>query len=198
MADRLSNSFKWTLTFLVASVVMFLVQSLTRIWIYLAFFPAFSLDAPWMFVTSIFLHADTSHLFFNMLALLFFGTSLERMIGGRTFALLFISSGVVGNIGYLLTAGDPYTPAIGASGAIYGLIGALATLRPFMIVYVYGMVPLPMVAAAALWALLDLAGLFAPSGVAHGAHLSGMLVGVAFGLYYRVLWASLRMWRYIY
>lgn len=198
MVERLGNSFKWTLTFLVASIIMFLVQNLTRTWIYLAFFPAFALDAPWMFVTSIFLHADTSHLFFNMLALLFFGTSLERMIGGRTFALLFISSGVVGNIGYLLTAGDPYTPAIGASGAIYGLIGALATLRPFMIVYVYAMFPLPMVAAAALWAILDLAGLFIPSGVAHGAHLAGMLVGIAFGLYYRVLWASLRTWRYLY
>jgi len=198
VVERLGNSFKWTLTFLVASIIMFLVQNLTRTWIYLAFFPAFALDAPWMFVTSIFLHADTSHLFFNMLALLFFGTSLERMIGGRTFALLFISSGVVGNIGYLLTAGDPYTPAIGASGAIYGLIGALATLRPFMIVYVYAMFPLPMVAAAALWAILDLAGLFIPSGVAHGAHLAGMLVGIAFGLYYRVLWASLRTWRYLY
>ncbi|MBS7627203.1 rhomboid family intramembrane serine protease, partial [Candidatus Bathyarchaeota archaeon] len=151
-----------------------------------------------MFLTSIFLHADTSHLFFNMLALLFFGTSLERMIGGRRFALLFIFSGVVGNIGHLLTAGDPYTPAIGSSGAIYGLIGALATLRPFMIVYVYGMAPLPMVVAAALWVLLDLAGLFVPSGVAHGAHLAGMLVGIALGLYYRVLWASLRTWRYIY
>ncbi|MGQ9543825.1 MAG: rhomboid family intramembrane serine protease [Candidatus Bathyarchaeia archaeon] len=194
----MSSSLRWTTIFLLFCIVMFLTQNLTRLWIYLAFFPAFALDAPWTFITSIFLHADTSHLFFNMLALLFFGTALERMIGGRDFAILFISSGIVGNLGYLLTATDPYIPAIGASGAIYGLIGALATLRPFMLVYVYGMVPLPMVAAALLWGLLDFTGLFIPSGIAHGAHLGGMFLGVAFGLYYRVWWASSRVWKYLY
>ena len=64
-------------------------------------------------------------------------------------------------------------------------MGALAVLEPFRMVYFYGMVPLPMIAAAALWALADLTRLFIPSQVAHGVHLVGMFVGVLAGLYLR-------------
>jgi len=191
----LNNSPRWTLIFIVACTVGFVFQNITNLWIYLAFFPALAFEAPWMFVTSIFLHADFSHLFFNMIALFFFGTSLERLIGRRAFAALFLLSGVVGNLGYLLTTTNLYIPAIGASGAIYGVIGALATLEPFMLVYIYGVVPLPMIATAVLWGLLDFTGLFVPSGIAHGAHLGGMFVGVASGLYYRILFARGRTWQ---
>jgi membrane associated rhomboid family serine protease len=121
-----------------------------------------------------------------MFALFFFGMYLERMIGNRTFALLFLSSGIIGNIGYSITAIDPFTPAIGASGAVFGIIGALATLAPFLMIFIYGFLPIPMIVAAVLWALLDLIGLFAPSGIAHGAHLGGMFVGIAFGIYLRI------------
>lgn len=165
-------------------VVAYAFQQVTDLWVYLAFFPAFAFRYPWMFVTSIFLHANFSHLFFNMLALFFFGIYMERMIGRRAFMMLFFISGIVGNAGYMITAPYPQTPAIGASGAVYGLVGTLATIAPFMIVF-FGFVPLPMVGAAILWALLDLLGLFVPSGIAHGAHLTGLLVGVAFGLYLR-------------
>jgi len=120
-----------------------------------------------------------------MFALFLFGSLLERRISNRLFATLFIVSGVVGNIGYYFTAGSPLMPVLGASGAIYGVIGALAVLEPFRMVYFYGMVPLPMVAAAAVWALGDLTGLFIPSRVAHGVHLVGMFVGFVVGLYLR-------------
>ncbi len=138
-----------------------------------------------MFLTSIFLHADFSHLFFNMFALFFFGLYLERAIGGRAFATLFLLSGLLGNLGYMVTSADPLIPAVGASGAIYGIVGALATLAPTMLIFIYGFIPVPMVLAAVLWALVDILGLFAPSGIAHGAHLGGMLVGAAFGIYVR-------------
>jgi len=177
---------KWTLIFIAACIAGFISQNATNLWVYLAFFPVLALEAPWMFITSVFLHANFSHLFFNMIALFFFGTSLERLIGKRNFIILFLFSGVVGNLGYLITTRNPYIPAIGASGAIYGVIGALATLAPFMLVYVYGMVPLPMIVAAILWGLLDFTGLLVPSEIAHGAHLGGMFVGVCFGLYCRV------------
>ncbi len=176
----------WTFIFIAAAVIGFIIQALTDSWIYLAFFPAYALNYPWMFFTSIFLHADFQHLFFNMLSLFFFGIYLERRIGRRAFATLFITSGLVGNAGYLITATDPLTPAIGASGAIYGTIGALATLAPFMMIFIYGLIPVPMILAAILWGLLDFAGLFTPSGIAHGAHLAGMFVGVAYGLYLRL------------
>ena len=111
---------------------------------------------------------------------------IARARGRRLFAALFLLSGIFGNVGYLITASDPLVPALGASGAIYGIVGSLAILAPFMMVFIYGMVPLPMVAAALLWALMDLMRLFVPSGIAHGAHLGGMLVGAVFGLYLRL------------
>ena len=189
---------KWTLIFIIVCVIAFVLQNLTDSWIYLAFFPAVAFQAPWMFITSIFLHANFEHLFFNMIALFFFGSSLENRIGKRLFFLLFFISGIVGNIGYFITTTNPSTPAIGASGAVYGIMGALATLAPFMMVYIYGFLPLPMIAAAILWAVMDLAGLFTPSGIAHGAHLGGMFFGVAFGLYYRSLLARRRTWQIRY
>jgi len=176
---------RWTYIFILLSLVGFVLQYVTSSWVYLAFFPALVLEYPWMFITSIFLHADLSHLFFNMMALFFFGTYLERMIGRRSFLVLFLVSGVIGNLGYLFTASDPLTPAIGASGAIYGVVGTLAVLAPLMMIFIYGIIPLPMFITAILWTLLDLVGLFTPSGIAHGAHLGGMVVGVIYGLYLR-------------
>ncbi len=176
---------KWTFIFIGICVIFYLFQQLTNLWIYLAFFPAFALQYPWMFLTSIFLHATFSHLFFNMLALFFFGIYLERTIGRRAFVIMFFLSGIVGNGGYMITASNPLTPSVGASGAIYGIIGTLATIVPFTIVF-FGFVPLPMIVAAVLWALVDLVGLFGPSGIAHGAHLAGLFVGVAFGIYLRL------------
>jgi membrane associated rhomboid family serine protease len=104
----------------------------------------------------------------------------------RSFAALFILSGIVGNLGYLLTSSDPYIPAIGASGAIYGIIGTLAVIAPSLLVYIYGFIPVPMALAAAIWALIDIAGLSMPTGIAHGAHLGGMIVGLIYGAYLRV------------
>jgi len=183
------------LIFIAACIAGFIFQNISDSWIYLAFFPALAFEAPWMFVTSIFLHADLSHLFFNMLALFFFGISLERMIGRQAFAILFLISGIVGNLGYMITATNPYIPAIGASGSIYGVIGALATLAPFVLVYVYGMVPVPMIVAAFIWGLLDFTGLFTPSGIAHGSHLGGMFIGVFFGLYHRIMSSRIGSWQ---
>jgi membrane associated rhomboid family serine protease len=176
---------KWTFVFIAAAVITFVFQQITDLWIYLAFFPAFAFQNPWMFVTSIFLHANFEHLLFNMIALFFFGITLERAIGHRAFVALFLGSGVVGNIGYLITASDPFTPAIGASGAVYGVLGALAVLAPLMMIFVYGLIPVPMIVAAAFWVLLDFVGLSSTTGIAHGAHIGGMVVGVSFGLYVR-------------
>ncbi|MEM2922037.1 MAG: rhomboid family intramembrane serine protease [Candidatus Bathyarchaeia archaeon] len=176
----------WTITFITVSILCFVFQQVSGLWVYLAFFPAYVERFPWMFVTSIFLHVSIQHLVFNMIALYFFGSSLERIVGGKIYVLLFFLSGIVGNFVYMITAFNPRIPALGASGAIYGITGSLAVLAPFMMVFVYGILPVPMVAATFLWALTDFLGLFAPSGVAHGAHLGGMLVGVAFGIYIRL------------
>jgi membrane associated rhomboid family serine protease len=177
---------KWTFVFIAICVVVFLLQQVTDLWVYLAFVPGLALRYPWMFVTSIFLHANLAHLFFNMLALFFFGIYLEPMIGRRRFAALFMASGIVGNVGYMLTAPTQFTPAIGASGAIYGVVGALSVLSPLSLVFV-GMVPMPMILVALGYAFLAYIGLFGGSSqIAEGAHLGGMALGAAYGLYLRV------------
>ena len=149
------------------------------------FIPALALKYPWMFVSSIFLHAGIDHIAVNMLVLFVFGSYLERTIGAKGFLLVFFLAGVIGNIGYMITATDPYTPALGASGAIYGVMGTLAILSPFLIVYLGFIVPVPMIIAMIGYAILDLVGFFTPSDVAHAAHLAGLVVGIIYGFYLR-------------
>ena len=74
-------------------------------------------------------------------------------------------------------------PAIGASGAVYGLLGTLTVLAPFMSVYIWGILPVPMIVLAGIYAVVDITGFAQPDGIAHGAHIAGMLVGIVFGLY---------------
>ena len=173
---------KWTIRFIVVSIVFFILQNILgpEIWQYFAFFPALAINWPWTLITSVFLHADFNHLLFNMFALFFFGSYLERLLGSNRFLIIFVAAGIVGNIGYFVTAPSDMTPAIGASGAAYGLMGTLSVLAPFMSVYIWGLLPVPIVILTAVYAFIDIIGLTAPSGIAHGAHLAGLLVGLAF------------------
>jgi membrane associated rhomboid family serine protease len=135
-----------------------------------------------------FLHANISHLFFNMFALFIFGLALENEIGPKHFLSIYFLAGIAGSIGYMITASNPLIPALGASGAIYGAMGALAMLMPFMMVWVMGMVPLPMIAMAIIWALMEFFGIFdIGSGIAHGAHLGGLFIGMVYGLVLRMI-----------
>lgn len=177
---------KWTLVLIALCVATFVWQNAVGagVWIYLSFIPALAFRAPWMFVSSIFLHGGLLHLMFNIIALFSFGLYLERLVGHRAFLALFFGAGIIGNLGYALTTPNPFVPAIGASGAVYGVIGALTAIQPTMTVIVGGL-PMPLIVVAFLWALLDLAGLFVPTGVASGAHLAGLLVGLIYGIYAR-------------
>ena len=138
------------------------------------------LQRPWILLTSIFLHGSASHILYNMFALALFGFILEKIIGSKRFLILFFSSGLFASIGAAIF----YNATIGASGAIMGILGTLAVLRPKMTVFV-GMIPMPMAAAAAFWALGDFIKLFAPTQVASAAHLFGLAFGIAFGFYLR-------------
>lgn len=181
----------WTYIIIAACVVMFIIQQITpySLWATLEFWPAYVAVFPWSFVTAIFLHASIEHLVFNMIALLFFGYTLENVLGRKIFLIIFFLSGIIGNVGYLLTSitglTDLYTPAIGASGAIYGIIGTLVVLIPLRSVYLYGLFPIPLVFVVAFWLLLDIIGLFEPSGIAEGAHLGGIVFGAICGFYIR-------------
>lgn len=134
----------------------------------------------WRFLSAIFLHASLGHIISNLFALALFGTILESIIGNRKFLIVFFVSGIIANI----IAINFYPLSLGASGAIYGILGALIILRPMMVVWVYSL-PMPLFIAGIVWVGAGVFGLFAPSNVGDIAHLSGIAVGFVLGIYYR-------------
>ena len=144
---------------------------------------------PWMFVTSIFMHGNFEHIFFNMLMLFMFGVTLERMIGSKWFLVVFLMAGIVGNLGYLLfcLATGETASALGASGAIYGVFACLAILAPQIRVYLFFFIPLKIIHALILYAAIDILFFNTSDNVAHSAHLAGLIVGLAFALYIKKL-----------
>lgn len=135
---------------------------------------------PWTLITSIFLHANLAHLMLNGFALALFGSLLENIIGSRRFLYLFFISGIVANIPGAIF----YSSSLGASGAIFGLLGTLTVLRPKMVIWLNFM-PVPMWLAAIIWALQDIFGILVPSNVANWAHLGGLFFGMIYGFYLR-------------
>ena len=174
---------KWTLALIAINTIIFVFEILfTNFFFnYLAFIPKYALYMPWMFITSIFLHGDFFHLFFNMLALFFFGSYFENLYGSKRFLTLYFLAGILGNLAYFLYDPNSTIPGVGASGAIYGVMGALAILRPFTIVYV-NLLPVPLIAAAVFWLIINLVGIIYPVGnIGYHAHLAGLLVGFYYG-----------------
>ncbi|MEO7745376.1 MAG: rhomboid family intramembrane serine protease [Actinomycetota bacterium] len=101
----------------------------------LAFFPVLASTEPWRFVTGAFLHDPgfLLHIVFNMIVLWQIGPILEQRLGRLRFAALYLLSAIGGSVGYLVLA-DPaqpswYTQVVGASGAVFGLFGALVVIN---------------------------------------------------------------------
>lgn len=139
--------------------------------------------APWQLVTYSFLHGNVAHIFFNMLALYMFGGEIERLFGSRFYALYYAACVVSAAICHLVVTammGSPPVPMIGASGGIYGLLLAFAIYFPHRrVLLLFPPIPLParvfVFGFAALELFLGVTGTAA--GVAHFAHLGGMLGG---------------------
>ncbi len=142
--------------------------------------PAFMLQRPWTLVTHMFIHAGFAHIFFNMLVLFFFGPELERRTSKKIFTSIYFTAGLVAAIAYSVTSNSPYTPVVGASGAIMGVFASLAIIAPDIRVYVY-FIPMQITHALILFALFDFVLLGSNDMIAHTAHLSGILVGLLMG-----------------
>jgi len=138
---------------------------------------ALVLERPWTLITKIFLHADWLHLIYNMIGLAVFGSILEKHVGSRPFLVIFFATGLAAGLGSLIFYGS----TIGASGAIFGVMGCLAVLHPRQLAWALG-APMPMLAAAVLWAVLDFALFFSADNVAHASHLIGLAAGAVIGL----------------
>lgn len=166
---------------IVANIIVFIVTLVRpQLVDYLGLSGQAFLSQPWTIVTNLFVHASFGHIFGNMLTLYFYGSYLVNLLGERKFFLVYFLGGLVGNIVYLLIA-NPYTIAIGASGAVFAVGGTLMMLRPKLKVFIF---PLPV--ALPLWAVV-LGGFFIlmSPGIAWQAHLGGLALGLAAGYYFR-------------
>ena len=145
--------------------------------------PAAILYRPWTLVSYMFLHGGWGHLFLNMLMLFFFGPRLEERLGSRTFMWFYLVCGVGGAI---LSFATPYAMIVGASGAIFGVVVGFARYWPRENIYIWAVLPIQ---ARVLAIFLVASSLFAGfagarDGVAHFAHLGGLIAG----------WVFLRVW----
>jgi membrane associated rhomboid family serine protease len=187
-----------TTALIVANVAMFLLQSLApQIIVPFALWPLATSGmnigasfAPWQLVTYAFLHGSLLHLAFNMFALYMFGSAIEQVFGTRRYLVFYFVSVVSAAVTQLVVAMllHGIYPTVGASGGIFGLLLAYAMYFPRnRVMLLFPPVPMPartfVIVYAAIELLLGVTG--SQEGVAHFAHLGGMIGG----------YLLLRFWR---
>ena len=160
---------------------------------------------PWQFITYMFMHGNFSHLFFNMFALWMFGYALENYWGSKRFLVYYLITGVGAALiqtGVLaleirgMTQGLPPFAAqhyinqivtVGASGAVYGILLAFGMCFPNVPIFLYFFFPIKAKWFVIIYGVIELfAGIGGTAdGVAHFAHLGGMIFGLLLILYWR-------------
>jgi len=173
---------------IIANVAVFLLQAISRIAGNSVLTFTFGLIpwrvthelTVWQFLTYMFLHGGFFHIFFNMFTLFMFGCDLERRWGGRAFLNYYLITGLGAGLCSWMVGMDSRSVVIGASGAIYGVLLAYGLLYPNRVVYIYMLFPVKIkwlvlfMGAIAFFSSVTGGG---EPGVAHIAHLGGMLVG---------------------
>jgi membrane associated rhomboid family serine protease len=186
-----------TTALIVANVAMFLLDSsLGNLLAPLALWPLGAAQhtgvgfAPWQLVTYAFLHGSMLHLFFNMFALYMFGGAIEQVFGSRRYLAYYFVCVVSAALAQLLVAWmmGGFYPTVGASGGVFGLLLAYGLYFPNnRVMLLFPPIPMPARVFVLVYAVLELVmGVTgAQSGVAHFAHLGGMVGG----------FIMLRFWR---
>ena len=128
----------------------------------------------WRLISAGFLHAGLAHLAFNMFALYILGTLLEPAVGRFRFGLIYFVSLLAGSFGALLL--EPNSPTVGASGAIFGLMGAA-----FVVMRNAGVNP--MESGLGIWVVLNLVITFAVPNISIGGHIGGLIGGTLCALF---------------
>lgn len=146
---------------------------------------------PWQVLSYGFLHGSLMHIGFNMLALYMFGGQIEQVFGSRRFLVYYLGCVFAAAVAQLavssLAGGDPY-PTVGASGGVFGLLLAYGLFFPRRtVMLIFPPIPMPAWLFVTLYGLIEiyLGVTGTQSGVAHFAHLGGMLGG----------WLLIRQWR---
>jgi membrane associated rhomboid family serine protease len=148
---------------------------------------------PWTLLTSVFSHILFFHLLINMYVLYGFGLYMEQQLGRARFLNFYLMAGLAGSLGHCLSSlfllHDPTLPALGASGAISGVVVLFALINPRHLVLLFGLIPIPSIVAALMIVGLDLSGLLAQSRgsalpIGFGAHLGGAFAATMYFLFY--------------
>lgn len=144
-------------------------------------------------VTSMFMHAGPAHILGNMVFLWVFGDNIEDKLGRVKYILIYLGWGAAAAFAhsfYAMSTGDSSVPAVGASGAISGILGAYLVMFPrakvltaIAVFFIY-MVRIPVIAYIPFWFIMQVIFVFlgATSGVAYLAHIGGFVAGAATGL----------------
>jgi membrane associated rhomboid family serine protease len=184
---------------LIANIAVYLLQSvlgdLLIVWFALWPFntpPGYGAGfLPWQVLTYGFLHGGLIHLGFNMLALYMFGGQLELVFGSRRFLIYFLGcvfSAALAQLAMSALSSGPAFPTVGASGGVFGLLLAYGLFFPRRtVMLLFPPIPMPAWLFVTLYGLLELyLGVTGTAaGIAHFAHLGGMLGG----------WILIRQWR---
>jgi membrane associated rhomboid family serine protease len=150
----------------------------------------------WTFVTYMFMHADFTHILFNMLGLFIFGLHVERQMGSREFLLYYLLTGALAGIFSFVVyhfTGNDRIILMGASGALFAVELAYAVFFPDSIIYIWGILPLRapvmVLGYTALELILSITG--SQSNIAHLTHLAGF----AFGWIYFQIRFGINPWK---
>jgi membrane associated rhomboid family serine protease len=180
-----------TTALIVANIAMFLLDSsIGNLLAPLALWPLGAGFAPWQLVTYAFLHGSMLHLFFNMFALYMFGGAIEQVFGSRRYLLYYFVCVLSAALAQLLVAKvtGGFYPTVGASGGVFGLLLAYGLYFPNnRVMLLFPPIPMPARVFVLVYAVLELVmGVTgAQSGVAHFAHLGGMVGGFIMLRYWR-------------
>ncbi|BBL45359.1 rhomboid protease GlpG [Nanobdella aerobiophila] len=152
----------------------------------LYFAPHYALNYPWTFITSLFLDEPNSifQLLFDGLALFFLGLLFEYNYGSKNLIILFLLAGIFGNIAFLIQYfNNPMIAGLGSSGAISGILGALAILKPKEKIIIFPIIiPIDIIYGAIIWLLFNVIGIFYPfTNLGFSAHIGGTLFGFLYG-----------------
>jgi membrane associated rhomboid family serine protease len=184
-----------TRNLLIANVAVFLLQQVMGdpMLQYFALWPLGSgLFGVWQIVTSAFLHGGVTHILFNMIALYMFGGAIERTLGARNFTIYYFVCAIVASLLQLAVLWffppGEYGPTLGASGAIFGLLLAFGMMYPHeKVMLMFLPIPMPAWLFVTGYAIVELTlgvtGI--EPGVAHFAHIGGMLGGIVLIQYWR-------------
>ena len=183
---------------IIINVLLFIIFSILislkiLSWDYIAIKPSNILDGKyfWTFLTSMFMHGGFFHLFVNMFSLFFIGSLLQKILGRKRYLSFYLIAGIFAGLIFVLSSliipSDYSTYAVGASGALFGLIGLLMLITPNLPVYVM-FIPIPIKMKYAAPGILILLWIISIAGnvpIGNTAHLGGLIAGLIYGVYLR-------------